>query len=288
MPARRTPAIASPPERPRLTRPREDARALIVSRVEIGRELESAPISGSDDFRRAQSKFHSWDDGNAAMLRQLFTTDEVADNYSRRMSISALNSLFSRQVDLFRNDVALCNRRLEGVIEQLQFMEAASPGTPAEAPEIPPLERLLGMLSRFHRVVLQLRVRQRGRSRFIVADEYDVQDLLHALLKIDFADVRAEEWTPSYAGGAARMDFLLRPEGIVLEAKKTREGLGERELGDQLIVDIARHASHPSCRTLVCFVYDPEGAVRNAEGLRADLEALGSDHPSVRVVVTPA
>ena len=65
-----------------------------------------------------------------------------------------------------------------------------------------------------------------------VDDEYDVQYLTHALLLLDFEDVRPEEWTPSYAGGSSRMDFLMKAEKIVLEVKKTRKGLKAKEIGE--------------------------------------------------------
>jgi REase_DpnII-MboI len=64
--------------------------------------------------------------------------------------------------------------------------------------------------------------------------EYDVQDLLHALLHLYCDDIRTEEWTPSYAGASSRMDFLLKKEKIVVEVKKTRQGLDAREVGEQL------------------------------------------------------
>ena len=54
--------------------------------------------------------------------------------------------------------------------------------------------------------------------------------LLHALLLLCFDDIRAEEWTSSYAGKSARMDFLLKNEGVVIEVKKTRLGLTDKEL----------------------------------------------------------
>jgi hypothetical protein len=53
-------------------------------------------------------------------------------------------------------------------------------------------------------------------------DEYDVQDIFHALLRLFVDDIREEEWTPSYAGGASRMDFLLPELETVVEIKKTR------------------------------------------------------------------
>ena len=145
------------------------------------------------------------------------------------------------------------------------------------------LERIF---NRFHKVVRQLRDRYNDRKTLDVKDEYDVQDLLHALLKLFFDDVRTEEWTPSYAGGAARMDFLLKDEKIVIEVKKAREGLGDKQIGDQLLQDIERYRNHPDCRHLVCFVYDPEGKIGNPRGLEADL-SREEDNFKVSVYVRP-
>src|SRR5574341_807535 len=81
------------------------------------------------------------------------------------------------------------------------------------------LERIC---SRFHLVARQLQSRHGHRDTLDVEDEYDVQDLLHALLTLEYDDIRPEEWTPSYAGGSSRMDFLFKLEQIVVEAKQTR------------------------------------------------------------------
>lgn len=135
-------------------------------------------------------------------------------------------------------------------------------------------------------VVRQLRIRHDGRPAHDVEDEYDLQDLLHSLLHLFFDDVRPEEYTPTYAGKAARVDFLLKEESIVIEAKMTRKGLGAKEIGEQLIVDIARYKSHPSCKTLYCLVYDPEHRVANPRGLEADLSKK-SDGMEVKVFIVP-
>lgn len=124
---------------------------------------------------------------------------------------------------------------------------------------------------RFHKVARQLRDRYNNKPTLEIEDEYDVQDLLHALLQLYFDDIRAEEWTPSYAGKCARVDFLLKNEKVVIEVKKTRKGLSEKEVGDQLIIDVDRYNAHPDCKKLVCFVYDPEGRIGNPNGLMSDL-----------------
>jgi hypothetical protein len=142
------------------------------------------------------------------------------------------------------------------------------------------------LCSRFHEVVKQLRKRYDNRPTLDVGDEYDVQDLMHALLRIFFDDVRPEEWTPSYAGKSARMDFLLPTEWTVIEAKKTRPGLGTKEIGDELIVDIARYRNHPGCKKLICLVYDPDSRIVNPRGMESDLTRT-HDGLRVRVVITP-
>ncbi len=145
---------------------------------------------------------------------------------------------------------------------------------------------LTKVFERFHIVARQLRRRHENRSTLQIEDEYDVQDLLHAMLRLHFDDVRPEEWTPSYAGASNRMDFLLKDEEIAIEVKMTRPGLRDKELGEQLIIDIAKYQRHPNCKCLYCFVYDPEGIIRNPRGMERDLEKLGKGFP-VKMFIRP-
>lgn len=149
-----------------------------------------------------------------------------------------------------------------------------------------PVELIRNLCTKFPLVARQLRYRHNGRPAFDIEDEYDVQDLFHALLLQHFDDVRAEEGTPSSAGSASRMDFLLKNEKIVIEVKKTRNGLEDRELGKQLINDIAKYKSHPECRALICFVYDPEAFIRNPRGIENDLYSQ-SDDLYVEILIRP-
>ncbi|UOE47420.1 hypothetical protein MTO98_23725 [Mucilaginibacter sp. SMC90] len=121
---------------------------------------------------------------------------------------------------------------------------------------------LFDVFENFHLSCRQLRNRHDNRPGFEVNDEYDVQDLMHAVLKLHFKDIREEEYTPSYAGSATRVDFLLKEEQVVIEVKKTRQGLADKQVGEQLILDIAHYRNHPDCKDLICFVYDPEGRIK--------------------------
>lgn len=101
-----------------------------------------------------------------------------------------------------------------------------------------------------------------------------------------FNDIRKEEWTPSYAGKSARMDFLLKEEELVIEVKMTRQGLSDKELGDQLIEDKARYKAHPNCKKLICFTYDPEGRISNPKGIQNDLNQKDEDF-TVEIIIKP-
>jgi hypothetical protein len=140
--------------------------------------------------------------------------------------------------------------------------------------------------SRFHTVARQLRQRHADRETLDISDEYDVQDLLHSLLRIFFDDIREEDATPSYAGGASRVDFLLKQEQIIVEVKKARPTLKAKELGGELIIDIARYQTHADCKLLYCFVYDPDGYIKNPQGIENDLSRSSEPFP-VKVFIAP-
>lgn len=161
-------------------------------------------------------------------------------------------------------------------------------GVEEDGPEDGPdrLSLIEKLCLRFHAAARQLQHRYNYRDTLTIEDEYDVQDLLHAMLRLHFDDIRAEEWTPSYAGGSSRVDFLLKAEQIVVEVKKTRASMKSKELGEQLIIDRARYEVHPDCKTLVCFVYDPEGRIGNPVGIERDLESH-TGALKVRVIVAP-
>lgn len=123
----------------------------------------------------------------------------------------------------------------------------------------------------FPEFLVPLNGRSRGRVDLTIEDEYDVQDVMHGILRLFFDDVRPEDYVPEYAASRSRVDFLLKSEGIVIETKMTRPGLGAKEVGEELIVDIARYKNHPDCGALIAFVYDPDRRIRNRRALENDL-----------------
>lgn len=174
---------------------------------------------------------------------------------------------------------------LESVKKGILLFDEDVTGQPA----LPIVDRVVRTCRRFPIAARQLLPTRRhgGRSGIEQNDEYDVQDVLHALLLLDFDDVRPEEGTPSYASKSARMDFLLKVDRLVIEVKRTRKGLGAKQAKEELAIDIDHYRVHPDCGTLVCFVYDPDHLIRNPAGFERDLEGQRTDQLDVRVVVAP-
>lgn len=148
------------------------------------------------------------------------------------------------------------------------------------------IKLLNAVFERIHLIIKQLRQRYDDRDTINVKDEYDLQDLVHALLIIYFDDIRKEEWNPSYAGSSTRSDFLLKQEQIVIEIKHTRKGLNARKLGEELIIDKEKYKAHPDCKKLYCLVYDPEGYINNPKAIEEDLKEE-TETFSVKVLIVP-
>ena len=144
------------------------------------------------------------------------------------------------------------------------------------------------LLRRLPRAMYPLAYRRKDARSLTFESEYDIQDLLHSQLRPWVADIRPEEFTPSYAGSATRMDFLLPKHRLVIEVKRVRDKSHATKVGDELIVDIEHYRRHPDCDRLWCAVYDPRLLIQNPSGMISDLEGRHStpDEPiSVRVLV---
>ena len=250
----------------------------------LTRQIEAIP--GLNGRKEASPEFQKWKRDTEVAIERIFgksgrhLTDFQRISFSPSVYYSGMPANASEQ----RCQAGLAEARqiLQSMIEEISEYGLSAPTSIS----LDGFYLLEHVCERFHLVSRQLRDRHDNRGTLDVDDEYDVQDLLHALLHLHFDDIRPEEWTPSYAGAGSRMDFLLKQEKIVVEVKKTRKGLAGKEIGDQLIIDIQRYQTHPDCKALICFVYDPEGRIANPRGLENDLKS-DNDGLKVRVIIAP-
>lgn len=211
--------------------------------------------------------------------------------------------------DIYEDWLTYCERLLRQQFpDDPQTIEFSEISRKANGNDIKKLDRLIGILkafadippivqfesidvtlekicTNFHRCARSILNRHGNRKTLEINDEYDVQDLLQGILRLFIDDVRPEDYVPSYAGGNSRTDFYLPQYETYIETKMTREGLRDKEVGEQLAIDIARYGDR--CQTLVCFIYDKGSLLSNPYGLISDLEALGADRVCVKVYIAP-
>jgi hypothetical protein len=112
-----------------------------------------------------------------------------------------------------------------------------------------------------------------------------VQGFVHQALRLLYADNRAEDPMPSYAGRSSRTDFFIKAESTVIEVKVTRPGRGERQIRDEIIVDQRTYQSHPGAQRRIAVVYDLANTFTNPVGFEDDLSQHSAGLQSTVLVV---
>ncbi|PSL56802.1 hypothetical protein B0I31_103559 [Saccharothrix carnea] len=135
-------------------------------------------------------------------------------------------------------------------------------------------ELALNALKSIPVAVRRLRERANGRTAFAVENEYDVQDLTETVLRGIFSDVVREEWTPKVAGGAKRIDLVVRSVGIVVECKYVRDRKHARSIADELRIDFESYHEYRPCRQLYVYIHDPGAFIADPEAFCRDLNGI--------------
>ncbi len=171
----------------------------------------------------------------------------------------------------------------ENLISILEALEAI----PSKPKETPVAETIFKICENFYLFDTSMRRRRAGKPKFVIDDEYDLQDALRSILKLFVLDVRSEEYVPSYAGGNSRVDFRLPEHGIIIETKMASNQLKDKKLGEELMIDYQRYQELSACNHLICFIYDRDLNIDNPHGLIADLERMNNSSMKITVIISP-
>lgn len=281
-----------------LIKTKEQFRNELDLRLSIGEELLNRTISNPSELAKSKEEFNSWDDYNTELLKQSF--DRPNNDYHRDYCYSGMffgaiggpRPSFPELVHDHKSDINKQYNRLKKIRDKIDLIDTNvvqhnAPSIQQKDETQITLEKLANLFAKFHRIAQTLRNRHENRQTLIIQDEYDVQDLLRALLKEHFNDVRDEDYVPSYAGSNSRVDFVLKNEKVVIEVKMTNERLKDKEVGSQLLIDIGRYKNHPDCKVLVLFIYDKGDFIQNKPGLIRDLNIMTSNEIHIRTFINP-
>lgn len=218
--------------------------------------------------QNCQSTFFEWANSSLMFLQYEYPNHPQTESFKKIINDDQQMALFATYQNLL------------GILKAFAKIKPQNNNLDAEL-------ILTTIFNNFSRFVHQLkRGRHDGRDLFI-SDEYDVQDLLHAVLKLHFSDIRPEVWTPNYAGSSSRMDFLINDCKSAIEVKFAKHTHKENKIGEELLSDIAKYSEYPECQSLYCFIYDPDYCICNPKGLEDDLNKNSSEKLRVKVFVRP-
>jgi len=139
-------------------------------------------------------------------------------------------------------------------------------------PSIAMVESLCRRLPQAARV-LSSRTR-REKAPFDIEDEYDVQDLLHAIIRAHLKYSVQEDPLPKVAGArSGRADISIEELGVLIEVKFVRRPDDQRRIFEEFSQDLVLYAQWPHLKTLLYLIYNSSD-LKDPE----TLEKLGGTH----------
>jgi hypothetical protein len=131
----------------------------------------------------------------------------------------------------------------------------SEPSTPARGAEV---EVVLDVCRRLPQVARVLANRSRkGKPPYEVIDEYDAQDLLHAVLRGYLSYSVQEDPLPKVGGArSSRADISIEELGILIELKYARGPTDQKRVVEEFSQDLVLYARWPHLKTLIFVVYN--------------------------------
>jgi hypothetical protein len=137
-------------------------------------------------------------------------------------------------------------------------------GTDAPEPEIGLILRLCERLPAAARILAK---RQHGKAAFEITDEYDVQDLLHAMLRA-YLKYSVHEEPLGKVGGvrSGRADVAIEELGTIIEVKFVHGPSDQQRIVDDYSNDLLIYTKWPHLKNFIYLVYNA-GDLRDPEAL---------------------
>lgn len=154
----------------------------------------------------------------------------------------------------------------------------------APAPDAAMVEQLCKRLPQAARILANRS--RKGKVAYEIADEYDVQDLLHLILRAYLKYSVQEDPLPKVAGAkSSRADISIEELGVLIEVKFVHGPEDQRRLFEEYSQDLVLYSQWPHLKTLIYFIYN-SADMRDAEAFDklSSTQEIGGKRFAVRVV----
>jgi hypothetical protein len=124
-------------------------------------------------------------------------------------------------------------------------------------PDVALVEQICRRLPYTARILAQRS--RKGKGGYSIVDEYDVQDLLHGILRAFIKYSVQEDPLPKVAGAkSSRADISIEEMGVLVEVKFVRGPDDQKRLFDEFSQDLILYAKWPYLRNLIFLIYNSD------------------------------
>jgi predicted nucleotide-binding protein len=127
-----------PQERPALRQPRDNVGGALLEQLAKGNDIRDSSISSWDELRAARERWYGWRDYVRELLRAVFTTPELAEEFgASTMGAIAFGGPpdLGEDIEAFRTGIGRHVQRLDSIINRLPLFDApdAPEGQPRQS-----------------------------------------------------------------------------------------------------------------------------------------------------------
>ncbi|BBH19808.1 hypothetical protein Back11_11530 [Paenibacillus baekrokdamisoli] len=113
-----------------LKAPMEEVASKIKPRINEGYILIRFEVLSENELKHAEASFKKWNDYNTLLLKSLFTTNEISDEYDASSSISFISQSWHDEYRIFLDYLHSKISTLESILGRLELFPIASTPTP--------------------------------------------------------------------------------------------------------------------------------------------------------------
>jgi len=102
----------------------EDAGKRLQAQVDKGLKLKNEHISTIEELKSSTNEYDTWDSFNALLLKQIFTTDELSNEYSLSTGVYAIfdEPTLSNKIAFLYDDISERIHRIDSIIKRLELI----------------------------------------------------------------------------------------------------------------------------------------------------------------------
>jgi predicted nucleotide-binding protein len=110
---------------PNLIIPKTEAESKILNRVTLGNKLFGLSIHNENELNDAKAQRKKWNDYNEELLRQLFDSEAILEDYLRSSMLDppGMNVSWGQKISTFHKGISNKIEALESILKRLNFIQ---------------------------------------------------------------------------------------------------------------------------------------------------------------------